>query len=34
MIMANGGNIRVESEIGKGSIFTVELPISGEINPN
>jgi signal transduction histidine kinase/uncharacterized protein YjeT (DUF2065 family) len=31
MITANGGRISVESEIGRGSLFTVELPISGGI---
>jgi signal transduction histidine kinase len=28
MITAHGGHISVESEIGKGSLFTVELPVS------
>jgi len=31
MITAYGGHIRVKSETGKGSLFTVELPISGGI---
>jgi signal transduction histidine kinase len=31
MITAHGGRISVESEIGRGSLFTVELPISGGI---
>jgi len=32
MITAHGGRISVESEIGKGSLFTVELPVSRGLN--
>lgn len=32
IVLSHGGMIRVESELGKGSIFSVELPVCSEVS--